>query len=663
MAVATEHIYTGPYTGLGIEQDFVVTFQSAGADEIEVWLDGVLVPSGDWVFARDDDGRGIVTATLDGEVYILSAPNFQQEVDFQRHGPNFFDSMNDPLDRAVQRDQWLKAKVDALLPANGLLPGEGAGMFIGRDADSAPVFLSGTGADSALRTDLVASAGAALIGWISAGVGALLRSIANIFAERCSVMDFIPSALHASMRAGTNTTPLTAYIQAAIDYAVSNGHELIFPRAFYLVNGQLKVGPSIISDWSVMLARTDQGVYATMYDPYYSAAQAILNRDNLFAISLRGQNAVIVADFAPASPTPVIEYNIPHIHGVKEVTGITVTTPSRIVAEHYLGHHNLDDPQTTNKLIGFASAVATLRRVEMQFGNLQCGLLGWGMFHSRIDVRTDNCGDAVNMAVANAVEVNLVAWYGNRGLVLDGDSGVLNVHTEQVATDVRIFANKTGTLHNCYLEDAVTATDGTGNFCLDLGATAGVERVSGLTVIGAELISARPNKKALRLHGANNGVTFIGCIEDCAGSGMTIDAVGVGALVNCGGSFNDLFNRKRFSRVNGIYGVQPLKSDESAYTFLGEYNFLLAAHSYGTIAAGGNATNLYALPDTIPITFLYGTAQFNLASGGNDLIDAKMIGLSTTQINVQCVNPTSAGLAHNTAVYRVVVRLYGDAFV
>ena len=55
--------------------------------------------------------------------------------------------------------------------------------------------------------------------------------------ERRSVLDFIPSALHAAIRARTGTADLSPYVQAALD-AIPSGGELVFPDgAFRLATG------------------------------------------------------------------------------------------------------------------------------------------------------------------------------------------------------------------------------------------------------------------------------------------------------------------------------------------------------------------------------------------------------------------------------------------
>lgn len=73
---------------------------------------------------------------------------------------------------------------------------------------------SGTGADAALRADLAQSTGSSLLGWLQAGVGAVLRSITDKLRTRIDVKDF--------GAVGNAVADDTAALQAAINH-VQNG--------------------------------------------------------------------------------------------------------------------------------------------------------------------------------------------------------------------------------------------------------------------------------------------------------------------------------------------------------------------------------------------------------------------------------------------------------
>jgi hypothetical protein len=80
---------------------------------------------------------------------------------------------------------------------------------------------------------LALSTGSALIGWISAGTGAVLRTVSARLSDTVSAFDFIPVAEHAAIVAGTSTYNATSAIQAAIN----TGKTVEFPAGYYQAVG------------------------------------------------------------------------------------------------------------------------------------------------------------------------------------------------------------------------------------------------------------------------------------------------------------------------------------------------------------------------------------------------------------------------------------------
>lgn len=104
-----------------------------------------------------------------------------------------------------------------------------AGKFMVAGVDGSLGWASGTGADAGLRTDLAASGGAALAGFLQAGTGAVVRTVQDKARERISVKDF--GAI------GDGVADDTASIQDAIDHLLENfGGVLLFPAGTYLVS-------------------------------------------------------------------------------------------------------------------------------------------------------------------------------------------------------------------------------------------------------------------------------------------------------------------------------------------------------------------------------------------------------------------------------------------
>ncbi len=74
------------------------------------------------------------------------------------------------------------------------------------------------GVDVALvRSDLAASGGAVLIGWIQSGVGAVSRWVQDKLRDDVNILDYIDPTQHAAIRAGTSTYDATADVQKCFD--------------------------------------------------------------------------------------------------------------------------------------------------------------------------------------------------------------------------------------------------------------------------------------------------------------------------------------------------------------------------------------------------------------------------------------------------------------
>jgi hypothetical protein len=292
MTITTTDVSSGPYAGTGATgQQFVVDFQSAGEDEIEVQLDGIVVDPSAYTFDREADGTGTVTATLDGEVMIFSKPNFLQGADFQRFGPYFPDDINPHLDRAAQRDLYLKDRVDRALvvPFGETVPElpdpDAAGFLAWNPLTGAFYWSSGTGADDGLRADAAASGGASLIGFISADAGAAARSVQSKLRDLPHAFDFIPAALHNAIELGINVDDLSGYIQDGLD----TGKVLALPAKGLLWTASpldVPSGGGLIGGGygSVIKAKADFGNVplirnAVRYPPGANTAARLLNRD------------------------------------------------------------------------------------------------------------------------------------------------------------------------------------------------------------------------------------------------------------------------------------------------------------------------------------------------------------------------------------------------
>ncbi|NYT42330.1 hypothetical protein HZY97_16275 [Sphingomonas sp. R-74633] len=105
-----------------------------------------------------------------------------------------------------------------------------AGMFYGGGADGAPVPLSGTGADVALRGDLAGNSGMALVGNRLSLTGANKRVLAELDRRIVSVEHFYPQGVNL---AALTPAQLVGAITLAIASAIAEGHDIYFPAGLY----------------------------------------------------------------------------------------------------------------------------------------------------------------------------------------------------------------------------------------------------------------------------------------------------------------------------------------------------------------------------------------------------------------------------------------------
>lgn len=174
MSVSTTNAVSGPFITNGATTVFPFTFTAPSASEVSVILrdaggNDTTVSRSTYTTSLVSGGGGSVTfdvAPASGSsLYLLLEPDFTQGTEFEEGSRYLASAHNAALDRAALRDQWLKARVEALYP-EGILGGGGASQFLAFDSDGRPVLSSGTGADAGLRGDLGSSAadkGAALV--------------------------------------------------------------------------------------------------------------------------------------------------------------------------------------------------------------------------------------------------------------------------------------------------------------------------------------------------------------------------------------------------------------------------------------------------------------------------------------------------------------------
>jgi hypothetical protein len=175
MTVTATHTFK-TLVGNGSATVFPFDFAAASASELQVSVNGVLQLGGYTASVSSTGTGGAVTFDTPpangAAVLIESAPDFTQESRFAGEGdfnPATFDKVHD---RLTTYALWLKARVAALFPFSFPDAAARNGKFLGFDASGNGVLLSGTGNDAAFRTDVAASTGSSLVGFLQSGTGA-----------------------------------------------------------------------------------------------------------------------------------------------------------------------------------------------------------------------------------------------------------------------------------------------------------------------------------------------------------------------------------------------------------------------------------------------------------------------------------------------------------
>lgn len=243
MAVETT-VTSANFVGTGASATYAPDFYINTSDQVRVFVDGVLQVIGDDYSVNNvgvPAGCNIVAVfPLGSAVYIERQTPITQLVDTQNNETILEDVLDASFDKLTMIAQEIKGKADraTLVPRGeqgGVLPplSARAGKFLSWDAFGAPIAASGGGGDSGLRTDLLASAGSTLVGWIQTGVAAILRTIAS------KLFDIPISPLDFDSTAGTgNATNDTLAINRALAASAATRRPVIIDRP-YLINGTL----------------------------------------------------------------------------------------------------------------------------------------------------------------------------------------------------------------------------------------------------------------------------------------------------------------------------------------------------------------------------------------------------------------------------------------
>ena len=244
MTISSTTRIAGPFTGNGTASTFPFAFKVFAATDIDVirlttstGVEATLVLNSDYSVSlngdQDTSPGGTVTllagALASGFTLTITSDIANlQPTDITNQGGFYPEVIEDALDRATIQIQQISdigdrtvkipisdgSGLDMTLPTAATRQGK----YLVFDATGQPSVSSGTGTDTALRTDLAvntfASAGAGLVGYRQAGTGASGRTVLSKLRDVVSVLDF--------GAVGDGSTDDTVALTAAINASTGN---------------------------------------------------------------------------------------------------------------------------------------------------------------------------------------------------------------------------------------------------------------------------------------------------------------------------------------------------------------------------------------------------------------------------------------------------------
>ena len=284
MTISSTVRIAGPYIGSGAATVFSFAFKVFAAAEMQVAklnttsnVETILTLTTDYTVQLNGDQNGTPGGTITLPAVLASGYNLTitsdianlQQTDLTNQGGFYPEVITDALDRATiqiqqldQNNRAIKIPLsDGVLDMTTPVVAARQGKYLAFDTFGLPVVSSGTGSDSALRTDLAnataASAGSRLSGFRQTGTGATARTVDDKLKDTVSVKDF--------GAVGDGTTDDTAAIQAAINAA--NGKPVLIPGGTYRITSTLTWSPTTyVSSFAPSLKISGDGIGVTIID-------------------------------------------------------------------------------------------------------------------------------------------------------------------------------------------------------------------------------------------------------------------------------------------------------------------------------------------------------------------------------------------------------------
>lgn len=407
---------------------------------------------------------------------------------------------------------------------------------------------------------------------------------------------------------------LNSAYQAVYD---AGGGTIYLPAGYYRVTGQWVIGQQQWNSLAFLANRTGTISDATFAANTNATANTYNNANRGRGISIEFESgAYLVADFAPATPTPVLGYYLMGDYRERgHIINAAIISSGMVVA----GQYNFDGITTTNgavnNLIGLVVRTGIASVQNAHVGGCEHGIIAAAPYWVEIaNPRIERAGGiALNVAQGNAFTLtNSVIWYSNKGIVFDGDASALSgIHSQQVAQDLIVYRADCCTFGPAYLEDVETAS-GTGLYAVTLGTTENGNEVIHSSFVGLRVGSTRPSKGAFRFW-ATRYATVTGC--RAYSKTVLYDAQSSGA--HLGNDFQP--TTAKWTATNPTLEKPSFSMSGTDRIVQGPWYFNVTGIAPGSIASGASANydfDLTASLDGYTVRIAFAT----YTSGGSPLL-------------------------------------------
>lgn len=234
------------YVGNGVTTTFAFGFKILQASDLRVLVNGAVVTNYTVTGVGSPSGGSITFTSAPANlatVIIRRAMPIVRGTDFQALGALAANTLNDDQDAPVLMIQQLSEQLNRSItaPESDIaltqlpIASARANLLLSFDSNGQPTVAAPVaGSASALATQLASSAGAAGVGFLQSGTGAVARTAQSKLRERISVFDFMSESQIADVTGGTASIDVRGAIANAV--VAARGKVLVFPKGQYRID-------------------------------------------------------------------------------------------------------------------------------------------------------------------------------------------------------------------------------------------------------------------------------------------------------------------------------------------------------------------------------------------------------------------------------------------